>query len=85
MSDFSNGPGNTELEKGTNGDGGVDHYHAHGSNCEDMGHVLHDSPAQINDKDSENNDEEGAIGQNTENTQKGEHDGAYPGFIRKIR
>ena len=62
----------------------VDHYHAHGKNCEDMGHHLekgeHSLPHEDNAKDEENKGEHGYPKEDNE-----EEKGEYPGFIRKMR
>lgn len=66
----------------------VDHYHAHGKGCEDLGHHLcngkHELPHEVYEKDKENEGEHGYPEEDTEE-EKGDHKGEYPGFIRKIR
>lgn len=60
-------------------EGTVDHYHAHGKNCEDMGHHLekgeHSLPHEMDDRQPEQDHAEPA-------EDKG---GEYAGMVRKIR
>ncbi len=67
----------------------VDHYHAHGKNCEDMGHHLengeHSLPHEDNAKDEENKGEHGYPKEDDEKDKENGGDGKYPGMIRKIR
>lgn len=77
------------IKNGTNEEdmkGGVNdvphHLHAHGPNHEDMGTCYHAVPS--------NNEEEGKNEHTNpeevlDTSEKGEHEGAYPGFIRKLR
>ncbi len=57
----------------------VDHYHAHGKNCEDMGHHLekgeHSLPHDMDSKEPENNHEE----------PKEDKPDEYQGMVRKFR
>lgn len=94
MDEFVNSQkyGNEEIQKGTDGTGnmeGVHHVHTicHGPNCEVMGE-QHDakSPKEDDEKDMENEGEHGSLpNEDMKDEEKGEHKGAYPGFIRKIR
>ena len=66
----------------TESDEQVDHYHAHGKNCEDKGHSLkkdHTLPAE----DTKEDRNEHSLP--AEDTKEEKNDHEYPGMIRTIR
>ncbi len=88
MHDYSNmqDEGMKELERpfpNSESEEEVDHYHAHGKNCEDKGHSLkkgeHTLPAEDEGHDSESH----SLPKEDEGKDKEDH--GYPGMIRKIR
>ncbi len=64
----------------------VDHYHAHTKECEDCGHMLekHSYPREDDEKGMENEGEHGYPKEDNAE-EKGDHEGKYPGIIRKMR
>lgn len=82
MEDLANMPFEANQESNSE----VDHYHAHGKGCEDMGHnLIKHSSDEVKDDEAEDKNDHGLPEQTIENEEKGEHTGAYPGMIRKIR
>ena len=64
----------------------VDHYHAHGKNCEDMGHHLekgeHELPHEVQGNEDEKDEHSEPAEIEGKEDEKDEH--GYPGMIRKV-
>lgn len=92
---IKNGTNEEDMRGGVQDHPNVHHYHAHDKECNDLGHCLH-----VNEHEKEEDEHEEKHGEAKMPTEMNEHTepeeikdrdevgnhaGAYPGMIRKLR